>query len=259
MSMMLHCGANAATMEEVEHVVTPSPTDTWHPIPHHLLIQRTVAALTETGWNIKKAEFGLWGDEGEMMFALMNLTNGHQHDDYGVSIGLRNSHNKRFCAGLAMGSNVFICDNLAFSAEVVFARKHTSRIMADLERLVFETVGKMAEAKRLQDERIAAYKLVAFTNAVVHDILIRSVDAKVMANSYIAKVLQEWREPRHEAFEPRTAWSLFNSFTEVFKAIHPLDLGPRTTRLYGLMDSVVDATGPEVDPNEIVVEEEIAN
>jgi hypothetical protein len=30
-------------------------------------------------------------------------------------------------------------------------------------------------------------------------------------------VLEAWEEPRHEEFSPRTAWSLFNAFTEVQK------------------------------------------
>jgi hypothetical protein len=30
-------------------------------------------------------------------------------------------------------------------------------------------------------------------------------------------VLEAWEEPRHEEFAPRTAWSLFNAFTEVAK------------------------------------------
>ncbi len=30
-----------------------------------------------------------------------------------------------------------------------------------------------------------------------------------------AKVIEAWDEPRHEEFRSRTAWSLFNAFTEV--------------------------------------------
>ena len=56
-----------------------------------------------------------------------------------------------------------------------------------------------------------------------------------MANSYIPKVLGEWREPSHPEFMERNVWSLQNSFTEVFKG--RVDLLPeRTARLHGLLD-----------------------
>ena len=30
-------------------------------------------------------------------------------------------------------------------------------------------------------------------------------------------LIKEWREPRYEAFQPRTAWSLLNCYTTVLK------------------------------------------
>jgi hypothetical protein len=57
-------------------------------------------------------------------------------------------------------------------------------------------------------------------------------------------VLKEWRKPQHAEFEPRTAWSLFNSFTEVFKG-QLRGLPAKTERLHGLLDNYVglDAFG----------------
>ncbi len=146
---------------------------------------------------------------------------------------------------MAVGSRVFVCDNLAFSAEIVIARKHTRFIMRDLDKMVAEASGKIAQARISQAQRIEAYKSTDLDDAQVHDLLIRSVDCQVMANSYIAKVLAEWRDPRHAAFEDRTAWSLFNGFTQVFKDTNPLDLTARSVRLHGLLDMVTDAFGVE--------------
>ena len=66
---------------------------------------------------------------------------GHAQDDYGLVIGLRNSHDKSFPASIALGSGVFVCDNLAFSAEVTIARRHTRFIERDLPRVVHTAVG----------------------------------------------------------------------------------------------------------------------
>jgi hypothetical protein len=65
-------------------------------------------------------------------------------------------------------------------------------------------------------------------------------------------VLSEWREPSHEAFKPRTRWSLFNAFTEVlrpFSQSNPQAFVGRTFRLNQLL--VPPNEGPvDVEPAE---------
>ena len=46
----------------------------------------------------------------------------------------------------------------------------------------------------------------------------------------VPKVLGDWRKPRHEAFEPRTAWSLFNCFTETMKGLSTFNLATPNCR-----------------------------
>lgn len=251
MSMILHCGAELVTIEDVGAVATPDPTETWFPIPHTALLDTVDDALEGSGFNIVSREYGLWQD-GANMFALLGLENGSAHPDYQLNIGIRNSHMKLFSAGFAVGSSVFICDNLAFSSDVTFGRKHTRWIVRDLPRLVLEGIGQLGTMRDTQDRRIEAYKRTELGDVAVHDILIRAVDAKVMSNSHIAKVLKEWRGSKHEEFEARTAWSLFNGFTEVFKSFNPFDLQGRTQRLHGLLDlASVDGGN---DPNQIVLD-----
>ena len=244
--LMLHTGANAATRDEVFAAATPEATKTHYPVPHGEMIKVIERHVEASGFHIAQEEYGLW-NEGARMFGVWGLENGTdvEHEDFQLVMGVRNSHDKAFSAGMAVGSRVFVCDNLAFSAEIVIARKHTRHIMRDLDRMVAEASGKIAAARISQAQRIAAYKATDLEDAQVHDLIIRSVDAKVMANSYIAKVLEQWRDSEHEEFAPRTAWSLFNSYTEVFKQTNPLDLTARTVRLHGLMDMATDAFGVE--------------
>lgn len=246
-NMILHCGANAASLDQVLEVNTPEPTDTWHPISHSLLLTTIREQLTGLGLHSTNEEYGLWND-GLRMFGTFELVNGKQHDDYRLVVGIRNSHDKAFSAGLAVGSRVFVCDNLAFSGEITIARKHTRWIERDLPRLAAQAVGRITAMRARQDDRIEYYKHHRVRDTKAHDILIRSVDARVISNTQIAKVLQEWRNPRHKAFEKRNAWSLFNAYTEVFKGTNQLELPQRTTRLHGLLDQVTGLAlkAPEV-------------
>lgn len=242
-NLMLHAGAQAASREQVEESPTPHATDTHFPIPHAQLLETVGDHITRAGYAIEREEYGLFGENSERMFGVWALRNGTAHDDYQMTLGLRNSHDKTFSAGMAVGSRVFVCDNLAFSAEIVIARKHTRWILRDLDRLVLDGIGRVGDARRSQEARIESYKSTGLVDSEVHDLLVRAVDGKVMANSYIPKVLNEWRNPRHPEFEDRNAWSLFNGFTEVFKGTNPQDLTGRTTRLHALMDEAAAGSG----------------
>lgn len=235
--LILHCGAQAATIEQVAAVATPEATETWQPVPHIRLIQGVQAALGLAGFAVQTAEFGLWKD-GARFFSVMSLTNGHNDSEYGLAIGVRNSHDRYCSAGLCVGSRVFCCDNLAFSSEVTVLRKHTSRILQDIDRLVATACGRISEHRVLQEQRINAYREFALDETVVHDLLVRSIDAKVIPNADLPKVLTEWRMKgeRHPEFAARNAWSLFNAYTEVAKGGNVMALAGRTQRLHGLLD-----------------------
>jgi hypothetical protein len=47
-------------------------------------------------------------------------------------------------------------------------------------------------------------------------------------------VIEGWKFPRHEAFAPRTAWSLFNTFTEVQRSASPRAQMEESLRLSSL-------------------------
>jgi len=55
----------------------------------------------------------------------------------------------------------------------------------------------------------------------------------------VPTILKEWREPRHDAFEQRNVWSLFNAFTEAMKEGDLAYLPKKTEALHALMDSHV--------------------
>lgn len=61
-----------------------------------------------------------------------------------------------------------------------------------------------------------------------------AVTANVLPASRLPKVIEAWEKPRHEEFVPRTAWSLFNAFTEVEKNAGPRQQMEGSLRLTAL-------------------------
>jgi hypothetical protein len=237
MNLVVHCGSRQVERAVVERCPTPSRTATWVPIPHGRLLNEIEVTLVRAGLRVVSQAHALSRD-GMRYFGLLELGNGHAQDDYALVVGLRNSHDKMFPASLAVGSGVFVCDNLAFSGEITIARRHTVMIEADLPRLVSTAVGRLGEARQRQDERIACYKERRLSEAQAHDLMIRAVDAQVLPITTLPRVIDEWREPRHVEFAagPRTAWRFLNAVTEALKGRRLEALPRRTQALHGLLD-----------------------
>jgi hypothetical protein len=233
-TLCLHAGARIVDPEVLREVHTPEPTASWTPVPHCTLVKSVRGALTDSGAEIVKEEHALYRD-GARYFGLLHL--GENNDGGNTVVGIRNSHDKTFPAGLSLGNRVFVCDNLSFSGDVTVARKHTRFIGRDLDRLIYAAVGKLADLKVKQAARFTAYRNFGLTNPEAHDLIIRALLARVISGEGIAKVVAGWREPEHEEFRVRNVWSLFNSFTEVLKGINPTAALKRTMTLHGLLDA----------------------
>ena len=201
------------------------------------LIQEVEQVLRSNGLSIVTEAHSLTHDS-QRYFGLMEIQNGVIHCDYGWVLGLRNSHDKSFPACIVAGANVFVCDNLSFSGEIKIARKHTRFILRDLPFLTERAIGRLMERWHHQDQRIGAYKEKNLAESSAHDLIIRSTDVRACTPRQIPSILREWRNPRHEEFQARTLWTLFNSVTEVLKG-NLNELPKRTEALHGLLDSYV--------------------
>lgn len=237
--LLLHCGAKPVSRDELAAVPTPKATETWYPLPHHDLVAEVEAHLSGSGLEAEAAVHAL-SHGGARYFGLLQLRRPGEGDrDYAWVVGLRNSHDKSFPAGLVTGSQVLVCDNLAFGGEFRLARKHTKNAVRDLRHMTARAVGLLGERFEALDRRIAAYRAEPMADWCAHDLVVRACDCKAITPTQIPYVLGEWRKPRHPEFEPRTAWSLFNAFTEVQKRSGPHAALRRGEALHGLFDAAV--------------------
>lgn len=239
--MILHCGGRTASIDEVANVTTPPSTRTHYPLPHLDFVQRTSMALTSQGYRIVNQSHAL-AKGGDRYFGVFEiaLDSAPSGGEYGWILGLRNSHDKAYKAGIVAGSRVFVCDNLAFSGQVSISRVHTRYCSRDLIHLTSRAISKINDHFGLMNKRVEAYKNHEIKDRVAHDLIIRAVDNRAIMPKDIPHVLQEWRKPSHEDFGPRNAWSLFNAFTENHKRIGtPSTLVKRSEALHGLFDAQV--------------------
>ena len=239
-NLMLHCGAAHVDPEQLERVNTPAAEGRWQPIGHAELAGQVRRGLEDAGMKVLNEAHAL-NRQGAHYFGLMQVAiDGHENEEWGTVVGLRNSHDKRFPAALAMGSSVFVCDNCSFAGEVVLARRHTTHIRRDLPEVTARAVGRLADFAGQTERRANLYRNREIVNAEAHDLIVRSLDAQAITTTMVPKVLEQWRAPNHAEFKDRNLWSLYNAFTETLKG-GLLKLPRRSEALHGVLDSTVKA------------------
>lgn len=234
MSLIVHCGGHHVDRDGLDSYPLPEATQTHCPVPHSRVIDMVEQSILSSGLPITDSSFAL-ANKGNRMFGVMTLAGG---TDYATVIGIRNSHDKSFPVSFCLGSRVFVCDNLAFSAEVVVRTKHTRFVLDRLPRLVNEGVSRLIDQRGNQEKRIEAYKESEVKGSPhLHDLVLRTYRAGAIPAKGIAEVLREYDEPKHPEFKEPTLWSYFNCVTEVLKGYG--DLTGRTQRLHTVVDSEV--------------------
>lgn len=231
--LVLHRGGWEATTADLASVPVPDPTDSYHPVPYSRFVEEMELHVPRFGLTIQSEQFAL-AREGSQMFGVLTCTNGHDAGDYALAIGLRNSYDRSLSVGLVAGTRVFCCDNLAFSGEVAMARKHTANVFRDLPDLIYRMLSQVTVLKARTDEEIAGMKALTMSPERVHHVIVSAIRVGISPASRLPKILEAWDEPKHQEFEPRTAWSLFNAFTEVLKAGPPRQQMEASLRLTSL-------------------------
>ena len=210
----------------------------YQPIAHHEVVERTTSFLEDQGFSIGDQVHSL-ARGNQHYFGLFSVEHpNRENTERGCVVGIRNSHDKTFPAGLCAGDAPFVCDNLIFTNTIKLARRHTRNILNDLDFMINRAIGKLFNFWHGQDARVNAYKEVELTNAQVNDIVIRACKAGALPKSKIIDVVDQWESSDHPEFWDRNVNSLYNAFTEVYKG-NLVALPNRSDALHSVLDSEV--------------------
>ena len=231
---MLHCGAKICTEEDVRKSKTPPPDGRFCPVDHMAVSDCARENLAIGGHEVIQQEHSLTHD-GQRWFSLLELET--NSGELSRIVGLRNSHDKSFRAQVVTGTGVFVCDNLSFTGEINVGRKHTTHILRDMPILMGKAVKAMGGVFEDSEQRVAAYKERELSREEVHDIVCLAMEQGFITSGKIKPILAEYKQPRHEEFSSRTAWSLSNAFTEIGKAWPLHTLQARSMGMNGILDA----------------------
>lgn len=238
-TLMLHAGGREVSRDELTQLILPPATRTWKPIGHATVLDTAIATLGEAGYQLAKMRLGI-ANEGRRFFGTLDLTTPLTPDGtVALAVGLRNSTDQTFPMGFCAGSRVFVCDNLAFRSELLVKRKHTLNGQARFSADIANAVMALGSFRDAEQNRIATLQRLAVDDSHAESLMLRAcVERGIVSQRHLPLVYREWHEPSHDAFRPRTAWSLLNAFTAVLHDLqtkNPAELAYRTMRLHALV------------------------
>lgn len=212
-TLVNHCGARQVNAAELESIQPPAPTKTWYPLSHRAVLDSVCSTLDGAGFAIVRSRLSV-SHGGARFFGTLDLATSIS-DGVSLAVGIRNSNDQSFPIGFCCGQRVFVCDNLAFTSEIIVSKKHTrfgqERYLEGLAR----AVASLGEYKRSAADWIARMQQHALTEEAANSLLLQAYERHIVGLRLLPRVINEWRQPSREEYRPRTAYSLFNCFTDV--------------------------------------------
>jgi hypothetical protein len=243
-NLMLHAGGNLVTLEQLRSYRAPPAEGRWHPVSHGTVLEAVQLTLAEAGYQVSGEKLAL-NREGTRFFGTLDLTSAIA-TGVSLAVGIRNSTDKTFPLGFCAGNRVFVCDNLAFRAELLVKRKHTINGARNFQAAIAQAVMSLGEFQKIEAERIHRMQTRELSTETADSLILRSYESGIISTLQLPHVVREWREPSFEEFEPRTAWSLFNAFTSALRnraTAQPSRFAVQTIRLSAFLESTFSAGG----------------
>ena len=238
MSLLMHAGGDYVTLDDLRNVPLPQETDTYKPVNHWDLavnLQKASQSLL-TGFELADSQYGL-ARKGNQMFGILTYRE-NPDDPMGLSIGFRNSYDKSMCVGIAIGAEVFICDNLAFTGEISVMRRHTANAWQDLEELIITTIYRSRSNFVKIQEDSERLRSAPLGDDEAFRTLGLLFGRAVLSPRQLPVAKREWLTPSHEAFEARNLWSFYNACTAALKVCQPNRIMEKHIELHEILTTV---------------------
>lgn len=236
MTLVLHCGAESATYEDLGKVTMPRVTRSYQPLAHTDMVDMLADSVLNSFGKDTVTEVGMGlTKDGARMFGMMKLK--MDSDEHDISIGFRNSLDKCFSAGIITGARMLVCDNLCFSGSGVnLFRKHTTNIYRDIVPLIDNAITLSKSEYKVITDNWDKMKDIPLSLDEGYRAIGLAQGHKVLSPTQSSIAYAEWLKPSHVEFEERNVFALQQSFTEAAKKGSPEGMMrryPRINRFFG--------------------------
>src|SRR2546427_7699323 len=188
------------------------------PIAHGDLVAAIERQLLVRGITIRSEKFAIQRG-GARLFAVLDLSI-ESSEECCAAMGIRTANDRSMALEIAVGLRVFVCDNLAFSGDLIaLRRRHTARF--DLDADIARAVGRYESHLLSLQSAVAAVKTRVIADDEAKALLFEVFRREILPVRYFRWVADAYLRPTEETPDvlPRTIWGLHNACT---RAVHRL-------------------------------------
>jgi hypothetical protein len=225
-----HANSQLITRDQLLTIAPPPSTATWRPIAHADLITALDRQLQVRGIMIQAETFAIQR-EGARLFAVLDLSI-ERSGEFCASLGLRTANDRSLALEIAVGVKVFVCDNLAFSGDLIaLRRKHTARfdLNADISRAVDRYQAHLLTLR----EQITTSQQTPLSDLEAKALIVDAFRQEILPIRFFKPVTEIYYRPAPDMTDvlPRTRWGLHNAFTRCVRHMAPAPAFEATTAL----------------------------
>jgi hypothetical protein len=214
-TLLNHCGARVVDRDALREIETPHSTKTWFPIAHQDVLDCVEDTLDKSGFAIRRSQLSV-SNFDQRFFGVLDIES-TLAEGVTLSVGVRNSNDKSFPIGFCVGNRTFVCDNLAFSSQIVINKRHTRHGSDRFQEGIANAIVSLTEYRDMEARRIERLQTAKVNDSTAESVILKAWDKRIIGTRMLRPLLDEWREPTFDDFTDRTAWSLLAAFTHVAK------------------------------------------
>jgi hypothetical protein len=190
------------------------------PVPHDYAIEFFKNSLNEHNIEIIRERTILSPDTMRLMYIADVRPGGKAEDGFIFSVGFINNNDRtKAFTGIA-GTTVYVNNAQWYVSDNSFKTRHTTTVREMLSERSAHIINWFNEYYAEQSGKIEKMKKTEISDAEVGSLVLDYIREKyILSSTNIKRIVDEWDNPRHEEFAPRTLWSLQNACAEVFKKV----------------------------------------
>jgi hypothetical protein len=212
----------AVPVPESARWVSNARDSRWQPIQHGELAYALLEEAEGLGLQVAQHRWMATGPDLTELYGCIDFHHSASlevPEDIVFSIGVRHSNAGRYALNLVTGGHVIVCTNGLLMGERVLSRRHTDDL--DLRETVRGGIRAAIDDMGELGTWVRRLKMTPLTDEQADLVMMAGARSRALSWSALRHVDHAWRRPPHLDFEPRTAWSLYNAFTEVARERPP--------------------------------------
>ncbi|MBI1852366.1 MAG: DUF932 domain-containing protein [Planctomycetes bacterium] len=227
---LVYKNSRLVTRDQLPSIATPAPTATWRPIPHADLVDAIERELEKRDLAVRTEQYAVQRD-GARLFGVMDLSR-EMTGEFSASLGLRTSNDKSMAVEIAVGVRVFVCDNLAFSGDLIaLRRKHTAGF--DLSSEIARAIDRYEEHLKVFHAKIDELRSEQILDQDAKALIFDAFRERILPLRFFPAVSNNYFHAAPDMTDvlARTRWGLHNAFTRSIREMAPAPAFRATTRL----------------------------